>query len=213
MNKICIKCGIEKSLSEFRQFKTKYKPGICYRTECKVCEKIYADLNKEKYRLKREQNKEEIKRKKDQFNFNFPWRKHIYSARNRCNNPNKDNYKHYGKKGIKCELSNKDGEYLWHRDNADLMDYPTLDRKDGNKNYNRENCQFLDKKVHDLKTQIENDCLPKKITQLDENNRVIKIWDSLSQISRSKEYFTLRLKKAIIENKLYKGFYWKYTKI
>ena len=207
--KICKKCVMEKLLSEYRECKSHNK--IYYRTECRSCEKIYAESMKEKYRLQREENKDDIKRKRDEIHEKYPWKRNLTSAKQRCTNPKKRGYKHYGGKNIKFELSDKDGKYLWLRDKAYLMNIPTLDRKDSKGNYTLKNCQFLDKKIHDFKTQVENNCLPKKIIQLSENNEVVKIWDSLSQIIRLKGYFGLKLKKSIIQKELYKGFYWTYA--
>ena len=70
MYKICIKCGFEKAISEFRLFKTKYKSY--YRGECIVCEKIYADENKEKYKIKRDKNKDKIKQQVEKSKQDFP---------------------------------------------------------------------------------------------------------------------------------------------
>ncbi len=211
MYKICNKCGVSKLLSEFRKFKSQFKSRIYYRGECRVCEKVLADQNKEKYRLIREQNKEEIKRKRDEFHEKYPWRRNLASAKQRCTNPKKRGWNRYGGKGIKFQLSDEDGKYLYYRDKAYLMDIPTLDRKDSNDNYTLENCQFLEKTTHDLKTQRENSFQCIKITQLDESNKVMKRWSSKSQITRLQGYSWNGLEKALNENTLYKRFYWKYT--
>lgn len=210
MYKICIKCGFEKAISEFRLFKTKYKSY--YRGECMVCEKIYADGNKEKYKIKRDKNKDKFKQQVQKSKQDFPWRKHLYSAKSRCTNPNNDSYNSYGKKGIKFEISDKDGEYLWYRDNGDLMDQPCIDRINSKGNYTVNNCQFLDKVVHDLKTLKEMSIFAKKVIQLERNKTFRKKWSSQTQIINLKGVSWQGLKSALEHNKLYKGFYWVYEK-
>ena len=63
----------------------------------------------------------------------------------RCNNPNADNYKWYGAKGISIcdEWNNFEPFYNWavsHGWRGGL----TIDRIDGSKGYSPDNCRFID---------------------------------------------------------------------
>lgn len=118
-SQICTKCGEEKPFSEF-YFR---KDNNCYRKECKKC---FAEATKE-------------------FKYNkVPWRKHFYAARRRCENSKNKDYKWYGGKGIKFELTEIDVKEMWFRDKAYKMKYPTIDREDADKNYCLENCRFIE---------------------------------------------------------------------
>jgi len=75
-----------------------------------------------------------------------PGYKHWKSVRQRCNNKNASNYKYYGAKGIKTEITLEEINELYERDNAKEMKQAHLSRKDHNKNYTFENCFFSDKK-------------------------------------------------------------------
>lgn len=123
-----------------------------YRPSCKICERIATRLwqtqNEDRFKYLANRNREYIKKE-------FPWKKHLRAAKARCTDPNKDNYSSYGLKGIKFLLSDEDGEHLWHKYNADLMDEPNLDRIDGNGNYEVNNCQFLDRVIHEAKNREE----------------------------------------------------------
>jgi hypothetical protein len=53
------------------------------------------------------------------------------------------NKKHpYYKKGIRNFLTIENLEYLWHRDKANLMDRPSIDRLDSKGHYTLENCRY-----------------------------------------------------------------------
>ena len=74
-----------------------------------------------------------------------PWIRHLKTARQRCNNPNNVAYKFYGGKGVKCLLTLKDVEFLWHRDKAAKMHVPSIDRKNNNAGYIFANCCFMER--------------------------------------------------------------------
>ncbi len=59
MKKFCTKCGVQKDLSEFNKSKIN-KDG--FRGDCKSCQKIYREINKEK--LKQQRKKYYKKNKK-----------------------------------------------------------------------------------------------------------------------------------------------------
>lgn len=72
----------------------------------------------------------------------------------RCYNKNRDDYKHYGKKGIKiCDewLSDFMAFYSWALNNG-YKDDLTIDRKDVNGDYNSNNCRWVDKKTQSRNT-------------------------------------------------------------
>lgn len=152
--KICVKCTKEKSLNKFRE----YKPGK-FRVKCKNCENKYS---MQWFYNNHDYCKERISKSNFQRRLYSPWLQHLDSAKQRCTNPNRDGYEKYGKRGIKYLLSSNDGEHLWYRDSADLMDQPCIDRIDTNGNYTVENCQFLDKFIHDKKTDQKMELIRKK---------------------------------------------------
>lgn len=72
------------------------------------------------------------------------WVRCYHNIKLRCNNPNADNYKWYGGRGIKCLITSKELKQLWFRDKAYLMKKPSIDRKDNDGNYIFENCRFIE---------------------------------------------------------------------
>lgn len=66
------------------------------------------------------------------------------SMRSRCNNPNTNNYKYYGAKGIKvCEEWNSFKTFYDWAINHGYSDNLTLDRIDSNKDYEPQNCHWI----------------------------------------------------------------------
>ena len=79
-------------------------------------------------------------------------RNRFKSIKGRCNNPNKDDYKHYGGRGIKCEWNTfndfkKDMEKSFIKA-LQTINKPELDRIDNNKNYCKSNCRWVDRKTN-----------------------------------------------------------------
>lgn len=108
--------------------------------------------------------------------------KHLKAARQRCNDKNASNYKWYGAKGIKCELTINDVEKLWELSEAKWMFEPQLSRKNHNKNYTFENCEFLDKSINVGESNKRNKSKP--ILQLDLEGNFIKEWKGQSEAAR-----------------------------
>jgi hypothetical protein len=91
-----------------------------------------------------------------------------------------------------------------------------VNHKDQNKQNNHidnlEWCTYSENAIHFYKGPGKNLC--KKVQQLDKNKNVIKIFDSLSEAAKfinikNKSQITIR----IINQKLYHGYYWKYSSI
>lgn len=88
-------------------------------SRCKSCRKLYLSEN--------------------------PWLRTLLKINYRCNDKECDSYKWYGGKGIKNFLTMKDLEFLWNRDKAQEMKYPSIDRIDSNGNYKLDNCRYIEK--------------------------------------------------------------------
>lgn len=80
-----------------------------------------------------------------EWNKRFPWYKSWQAAKQRCNNPNSQGFKTYGRRGIKCLLTKHAMQWLWARDQAHLMTTPSIDRIDNDGDYCLENCRFIEK--------------------------------------------------------------------
>lgn len=65
------------------------------------------------------------------------WLAHYYSAKSRCLR----RYKIYG---VHFDITRKDVEFLWFRDQADLMVHPSIDRINTLGNYSILNCRFIE---------------------------------------------------------------------
>ena len=73
-----------------------------------------------------------------------PWVVHLYSARQRCENPKVQSYKYYGEKGVECRLSASQIKMLWFRDDAGALKIPSLDRINPRGHYHFNNCRFIE---------------------------------------------------------------------
>lgn len=81
-------------------------------------------------------------------------RARYYSIRQRCYNPNNEEYKHYGGRGIGlCEewLKEPNTFYEWAISNG-FGKHLTLDRIDNNKGYSPENCRWVSQTVQNKNT-------------------------------------------------------------
>ncbi len=108
----------------------------------------------------------------------YPWKRLLRTISYRCNNTNNKDYKNYGGRGIKCNITEDELKELWFRDKAYEMEKPTIDRIDNNGHYTYDNCQFLENEDNVKKAHSKN------IIQYDMNGEYIKEWISQSEASR-----------------------------
>jgi hypothetical protein len=109
------------------------KRKICYR----VALGSYFKAELTDYDIKKTENK----RLRD----NFPKLANVYHcAIQRCNNANHPDYKHYGLKGIRVEISLADLVEIFIRDKGYLLEKPSIDRIDSSKSYSLENTRFIE---------------------------------------------------------------------
>ena len=89
-------------------------------------------------------HKKQIKESRARQHIARPWVRSFYNAKTRCESPTVNKYKYYGGAGIKCLLTKDEVRQLWHRDRADLLKQPSLDRKESSSDYTFDNCQFIE---------------------------------------------------------------------
>lgn len=71
-----------------------------------------------------------------------PWARPREWARRRCVDPKHREYKGYGGRGIKFDLTMAEAKALYKRDKGFLLDKPSLDRIDPDGDYTYDNCRF-----------------------------------------------------------------------
>lgn len=181
--KICSKCHKNKLLSEFSKHPTA-KLGV--RPDCKECckaykKKFYKDNRKRLLREKSkyyQENKESEKQRCKIYRNKNPWKTTYSNAKQRCNNPNNEDYKYYGARGIKFKLTVKEIKKLWFQYNAYNMKQPTIDRKDNNDHYTLQNCRFIENKENSAKDKR------KPILQYSLDGKFIKEFNSIKKASQ-----------------------------
>ena len=173
------------------------------------------------------ENAEQIKKyKKDYYHANLakmkqqkkkqreksPWIFHLYSIRNRCNNPKATGYKNWGGRGIKCLITVEEIKQLWFEYCAWRLKQPTIDRIDNDGDYCLENCRFIEK-VENIRKRNKEKPQGKKILQLDSQGNLIKEWNSLSKASKYFNVSPQAIYNAINHKRntyFCKGFMWRY---
>ncbi len=135
----------------------------------------------------------------------FPWKRTLESIKQRCNNKNCERFPYYGGRGIKCQITEVELRFLWFRDNASAMNYPTIDRENKNKHYIYENCQYIE--------HFENTGKDKRkpILQYDLDGKFIREWNSITEASHQLCIFHSNISMCL--RKMYKtsgGFKWEY---
>lgn len=179
---------------------------------CKSCKNLFYLSNKKRIALRRKEvrnaNKEsENTKKRDYYRTKDG---HISlmlsSIKQRCENPNAKRYHRYGGRGIKNLISREDINFLWDRDNASSLKNPSIDRIDNDGNYILDNCQIIEKRLNSSK-----DMKKRQVSQIDINDNIIKVWDSLADaercgFQRQNIYHCCQGKRPY-----HKGFKWKYV--
>ncbi len=152
MNKEEKRKKYRKDYTKYRKQKLEYarKYREDNREECRKSCREYRKKNKERceeitreWRWKNKEHFREWSRKYYQKQkIERPYLKHIRAARSRTSSKTH----HYYRRGIKCFLIVKDIKFLWERDNAAMMEKPTIDRIDTDGHYTLSNCRFLEAK-------------------------------------------------------------------
>jgi hypothetical protein len=78
------------------------------------------------------------------FRLNNPWHRPLEYAKRRCSDPKHREFSRYGGRGIKCFLTKQQAIELFIRDQAHLLERPSLDRIDPDGHYSFENCRFIE---------------------------------------------------------------------
>ena len=71
-------------------------------------------------------------------------RRTLANIRNRCLNPNEPRYSTYGGRNILPNITLEELVYLWVRDKASSLRWPSIDRIDNEQSYSLENCRFIE---------------------------------------------------------------------
>lgn len=205
--KICSKCREEKPLSEFRKDKTK-KDG--YYSSCKKCCKGFYQKNIVKYQTISceyyQNNKDYVKKRNKKYNKKYPEKIILRNIKARCENLNNDNYKYYGKRGIKCLITEYEVKILWERDKACMMKKPSIDRINNDGHYTFQNCRFIEQAENSVKDKR------KPILQFDLEGNFIKEWPSLTKASEKLNISIINICSCCRgKQKSAGGFKWKYV--
>ncbi len=96
-------------------------------------------IKKSRSQLWREQHPDYMRRWREQYHKENPWRMTYDNAKERCKS-----HRAYGKRGIKFLMTLEDFKYLWFRDKAYEMKQPSIDRKDTLGHYELSNCRYIE---------------------------------------------------------------------
>lgn len=200
--KICTKCGIEKSLSNFHKNKN-YKDGLC--CWCKECRKNYQDENREKIALQCKKTYQLIIKPKRLKN---PEIYLLRSINNRCYNKNCKGYQYYG--DIENYLTLEDIRFLMKRDDYWGLKRPSIERKNSKGDYILGNCEFIDRGENTARRNREH--CSKPILQYDLQDNFIREFKSTQEVERILGYNHSYISKCARETKRTGyGFKWKYV--
>ena len=75
--------------------------------------------------------------KQKRYHARKPWARFVHWSKDRCRR--QANYS-----GMENTLTTAQAEALWHRDCAEAMKWPSLDRRDPDLGYTFDNCQFME---------------------------------------------------------------------
>lgn len=126
-----------------------------------------------------------------------PWFSHYNCARSRCVYPYG---KYFGK--VKFLMTLEDFKKLWFRDNAWLLENPSIDRINNKGDYTLNNCRFIEFN--------ENRKRYKKILQIDLMGKIVKEWNSIANAVRGTHFTGIYYALAKKYNTS-GGYIWKYA--
>lgn len=195
ITKICNCCNQEKPISKFKKAK-RIKSG--YTNICKSC-------SSKKNKIYYEQNIIEIKQKTKKYRIEKKCDILLSKIKQRCNNPNSNNYIYYGMKGIKCLITVEEIKELWERDEAFNMKKPSIDRIDNDGNYEYSNCRFIE-----LNENIAKD-KRKPVLQYDLKGNFIREWGSMLEAEYALKIYGIYY-VVYNKRKTAGGFIWKLKK-
>jgi len=170
--KQCSKCQRILPFSNFG-IHSREKDGLQY--QCKDCDKKYRE---NQYKIKSRQILDRNKRLLDK----YPWRRTLFSIKQRCTNINNPKYYRYGGRGVKCLITEAELKFLWFRDCAYEMKKPSIDRIDNDGNYCIENCRYIEIGENSLKMNLKINA--KAVVQIDKKGNVVNEFISMSDATR-----------------------------
>jgi len=221
--KICSKCNVEKSLTEFYKDKSKNDD---FRSACKICDEII----KQKYKLshkneKANYDKKRRKKLKKKLKINHHeyyckhqkeikkynknrykkviWKYIFYGIYNRCNNPKNKFYYRYGGREIECRITEDEIKQLMKRDHYWDLKKPSIDRIDNDGNYELSNCRFIELSENIARKNR------KQISQFNLDGMLIKSYGSAKEASENTNFdynYIADCAKAIKET----NYIWRY---
>lgn len=110
---------------------------------------------------------------------NCPWKAFLQNAISRCECKGNISYIDYGFIGIQCLITEEEVKELWFRDEAYLMEKPSIDRKDSLFHYTYDNCQFIE--------LVDNTIRAKKMQYYTRYCKKLKITDDWTKLEKLNE--------------------------
>jgi hypothetical protein len=162
----------------------------------------------EKRKLYIKENRDKIVQYQLEDHKKYPEKRLFRSIKNRCENLNCKDYKHYGLRNIKCQITKEEIRRLMEIYHYWDLINPTIDRIDNDENYTFDNCRFIENEENAVKDKR------KPIFQFDLNDNFIMKWESQQEAHR-----VLKIAQGDIwscannkpKHKSAGGFIWKYN--
>jgi len=95
-------------------------------------------------RVRKPQTSKKDHARKRRYHARKPWVRHVCWANRRCTSDDPRWRAHYLDRGITCDVTAAQAEFMWHRDGAAKMVRPSLDREKSELNYTLSNCRFME---------------------------------------------------------------------
>jgi hypothetical protein len=143
-----------------------------------------------------------LKAKREKYK-KYPWKRTLLNIKQRCTNPNNPKFKNYGARGIKVLITENELKELWFRDKAFELNHPSIDRKDNDGDYIFNNCRYIERNKNKCLSKI------KKICQYTEDGKLVKIWNSISEIEKELKLSIGNISTGIKYNRKRFGYYWR----